>query len=198
MAFLRGMDGSFASLCHTRNIRPDGALYAALLYNSYCPVYKELGDEKPYWFVPLGHGMFGLMNPDPTDGIWREELGYDVPPRVGMADVDGDGVMEVGYAVQNDATFTCRDLWTGEVKWELRLPSVPNSPVIAADVDGDGKGEFLVGRYCIGTDAAGQGEIRWTSPVPLGWAIIADFDGDGRGEIACAGQGRIYILKGRE
>ena len=195
MAFLRGVDGEFTYIRHTRNIRSDGALYAAMLYNSYCPVYKTPSDEEPYWFVPLGYGTFGLMNPDPTDGVWREELGYDVPPKVGMVDVDGDGIMEVGYAVQNDSIFICRDLWTGEVKWEISLPSAPNSPVIAADVDGDGVGEFLVGRYCIGTDAAGQGEIRWESPVPLGWAVIADFDGDGMGEIACAGGGRIYILK---
>ena len=197
MAFLRGLDGEFTYIRHTRNIRAEGALYAALLYNSYCPVYRKPDDEEPYWFVPLGHGSFGLMNPDPTDGVWREEIGYDVPPRVGMVDVDGDGVIEVGYAVLNDPTFRCRNLWTGEIKWELQLPSPPNSPVMAADVDGDGKGEFLVGQYCIGTDAEGNGEIRWESPVPLGWAIIADFDGDGMGEIACAGQGRIYILKGQ-
>jgi len=195
MAFLRGLDGEFVYIRHTRNIRAEDALYAAMLYNSYCPVYREPDDEEPYWFVPLGYGIFGLMNPDPKDGVWREELGYDVPPRVGMVDVDGDGIMEVGYAALNDSIFRCRNLWTGEVKWEIQLPSPPNSPVMAADVDGDGKGEFLVGQYCIGTDAEGNGEIRWESPVPLGWAIIADFDGDGMGEIACPGQGEIYILK---
>ena len=112
-----------------------------------------------------------------------------------MVDVDGDGALEVGYAVQNSPVFTCRDLWTGDVEWEIDLGAAPNSPVMAADVDGDGKGEFLVGKYCIGTDAEGKGEVRWESPAPLGWAIIADFDGDGKGEIACAGRGKIYILK---
>ena len=62
-------------------------------------------------------------------------------------------------------------------------------------MDGDGKGEFLVGRWCIGTDAGGRGEVRWEAPVPLGWAVIADLDGDGRGEIACAGPGRVWVLK---
>jgi hypothetical protein len=37
--------------------------------------------------------------------------------------------------------------------------------------------------------------VKWESPVPLGWAIIADFDGDGIGEIACAGRGKVYVLK---
>ncbi len=197
MAMLNGVDGSFAFLRGTPNVRPPGeALYAAQLYNSSCPVYKDPSDDKPHWFVPLGHGTFGLMKPEPTDGIWREEVGYDVPDRVGMVDVDGDGTLEVGYALLHDTTFVCRDMWTGETKWELSLPKAPSGPVIAADVDGDGKGEFLVDRYCIGTDDAGRGELRWTSPVPLGWAVIADFDGDGKGEIACASNGRIYILKG--
>jgi hypothetical protein len=195
MAWVRGSDAGFARLYHTANIQAEGALFAAHLYNSFCPVYRSPADSEPHWFSPLGHDRFGLMNPDPVTGPWREELDYDVPPRVGLVDVDGDGVMEVGYAPLNDPVFRCRDLWTGTTKWELRLPEAPNAPVIAADVDGDGKGEFLMGRYCLGTDAAGQGQIRWESPVPLGWAVIADFDGDGLGEIACPAAGRICILK---
>ena len=196
MAMVRGADASFAFIKPTINIRSEGALYAAQLYNSFCPLYEDGKSDRPHWFAPLGHGIFGLMDPDPSTGAWREELGYDTPTKAGLVDVDGDGVIEVGYAALNSKTFTCRNLWTGEVKWELPLPNAPNGPVISADVDGDGKGEFLVGTYCIGTNAAGQGEIRWRAPVDLGWAIIADFDGDGQGEIACAGQGKIYLLKG--
>ena len=196
MAMVRGVDASFAFIKPTTNISSEGALYAAQLYNSFCPLYEDRETKKPHWFSPLGHGIFGLMNPDPTTGTWREELGYDTPPKAGLVDVDGDGVLEVGYAALNSTTFICRNLWTGEVKWELPLPSAPNGPVISADVDGDGKGEFLLGTYCIGTDAAGRGEIRWRAPVDLGWAIIADFDGDGQGEIACAAQGKIHLLKG--
>ncbi|MFH1567017.1 MAG: hypothetical protein ABIL09_03390, partial [Gemmatimonadota bacterium] len=195
MAFARGRDGSFARRHHTTNIRAAGALYAALLYNSFCPVYRDEADGEPHWFSPLGHGVIGLMHPDPATGIWREDAGYDTPPRAGLVDVDGDGRLEVGYALLNHRTFLCRDLWTGQVKWELDLPEPPDSPVLAADVDGDGKGEFLVGRWCVGTDDAGRGEVRWESPVPLGWAVIADLDGDGRGEIACAGPGRVWVLR---
>jgi len=197
MAVLKGEDGAFAFHRHTRNLGKEDALSAGDLYNSYVPVFKE-DDELPHWFVPLGgYGSFGLMGPDPREGVWMEDLGYDVPIRAGMVDVDGDGVMEVGYSARHDHTFRCRDLWTGEVKWELALPEAPDGPVIAADVDGDGKGEFLTGKYCIGTDVDGEGEIRWESPCRFGWAAIADFDGDGVGEIACVDGGKIKILKGR-
>ncbi|MBD3291660.1 MAG: hypothetical protein GF393_01945 [Armatimonadia bacterium] len=195
MAFLRGEDGSFARIHHTPNIRAEDSLYAALLYNSYCPVYESPEAEEPHWFVPLGHGKFGLMKPDPTEGVWREDVGYDVPDHAGLVDVDGDGYLEAGYALRNSPTFTCRDLWTGDVQWELELPFPVAGPVLCADADGDGKGEFLVGPLCIGTDDSGAGEIRWQAPLWLGWAVIADFDGDGRGEIATASGGRITVLK---
>ena len=195
MAFLNGEDGSFALQNHSTNIRSDGALYAALLYNSFVPIYKSPEDERPHWFSPLGHGVFGLMYPEPTDGPWRVEAGYDTPSRAGLVDVDGDGVIEVGYTLQNESTFVCRDLWTGEIKWTLSLPSAPNGPVITADVDGDGKGEFITGRYCVGTDGDGLGQLRWEMPIPLGWGIIADVDGDGKGEIISSHSGIIYVMK---
>ena len=93
--------------------------------------------------------------------------------------------------------FTCRDLETGDIEWQLSLPEAPESPVISADFDGDGRGEFLIGRYCLGVDAKGRGEIRWTSPEKIFYPVIADFDGDGLGEIAGFGKNGIYILKGR-
>ncbi len=198
MAYLRGSDGSFAYIHHTRNINPEGALYAGHLYNSFCPIYKTREDLKPYWTVPTGFGPFGLMKPDLREGIWREDLEYDGPRNVAMVDVDGDRTMEVGYVARNDATFVCRDLWTGKVEWKLELPHPPNSMTITADVDGDGKGEFLTGVFCIGTNNLGQGELRWQSPVSLHTAIIADFDGDGDGEIACAQPGKIVLLNAAE
>jgi hypothetical protein len=195
MAFLRG-DGDMAAIFGGSNVRPeDEAVSAISLYNGFTPVYRTETDESPHWLVHHGHGRFGLVGPDPRQGIWHEDEGYDTPERIGFVDVDDDGVLEVGYALRNSNLFRCRDLWTGDDKWNLELPSPPRGPVLTADVDGDGKGEFLVDRWCIGTDADGRGQIRWTSPVSLGWAVIADFDGDGRGEIACSSQGLIAVLK---
>jgi outer membrane protein assembly factor BamB len=198
MAWLRGRDGSFARIEHTRNLGAEDALYVGHLHHSFVPVFRHAADTKPHWFVPVGgYGPIGLMKPDPREGIWREETGADYPPKVGMIDVDGDGMMEVGYAVRGSTTFVCRDLWTGRVEWKLELPIALGDPVMTADVDGDGRGEFLAGRYCIGVNPAGEGTIRWTAPVSLDWAIIADFDGDGQGEIACPASGVVRILRAR-
>ena len=138
------------------------------------------------------------MKPDPREGIWREDLQYDNPLNIAMIDADGDGSMEVGYAARNDATFICRDLWTGNIEWELELPHPPGGMTITADVDGDGKGEFLTGSYCVGTDESGKGQLRWQSPVPLHNAILADVDGDGDGEIICLRPGKVVVLNAQE
>jgi hypothetical protein len=196
MAYLHGADGSFAFVRHTHNIRTEDAVYAGHLYNTFCPYYPSAGDRKPHWLVTAGYGPFGLMRPDPREGLWRVDLGYDVPPHIGLIDVDGDGKLEVGYAAINSKTFVCRDATTGAVEWELALPYAPNAPVITADVDGDDKGDFLIGAFCIGVDSSGKGMLRWQAPKPLGWAVVADFDGDGQGEIACPEAGGVAILRG--
>jgi hypothetical protein len=75
------------------------------------------------------------------------------------------------------------------------LPSPPNGPTFSADFDGDGKGEFLIAGFCIGTNDKGVGEMRWQAPYSMGWGAIADFDGDGEGEIACQAPGSVEILR---
>lgn len=194
MAYLRGDDGGFTYVCHTPNIRTEGATYAGHLSNTFCPLYASPDAPRPHWLVTGGFGPFGVMNPDPTDGLWRVDLDYDVPPRIAMIDVDGDGRLEVGYAAGNSDTFICRDAWTGDVEWTVQLPYAPNSPALTADVDGDRKGEFLIGAFCIGTDDQGQGELRWKSPVAAGWCAIADLNGDGMGELICPGSGVVRVL----
>jgi len=194
MAYLRGKNGSFAYVRHTPNIRTEEATYAGHLYNTFRPVFRTPDDNQPHWFVSGGFGAFGLMNPDVVSGAWRVDLAYDTPAAVGMIDVDADGSLEVGYAARDSRKFFCRDLWSGKVEWELDLPSPPNAPCLSADVDGDGRGEFLIGSFCIGTKERGKGRVLWQAPTPMGWAVIADFDGDGDGEIACSRRGGVVVL----
>ncbi|MGI9427304.1 MAG: FG-GAP repeat domain-containing protein [Bythopirellula sp.] len=194
MAFLQAIDGEFAMLRPTSNIRTEGAVFGGKLYNTYCPLWKQASDPKPHWFVTAGFGPFGLMHPDPSSGVWREDLDYDVPMNVALVDVDGDGALEAGYSARNDTKFVCRDVWTGNVEWTLELPAPAYGATITADFDGNGRGEFFCGRYCIGVNDEGAGEVRWQSPVHITWPVIADFDGDGDGEIAGGVAGRIVVL----
>ena len=205
MAWMQGSDGRFVRLHHTANLGQAGSLYAGRFHNSYIPVFPFVSNDSrmraktPYWLVPVGlYGAVGLMNPDPTDGVWREKLGYDMPRKIGMIDVDGDGRLEVGYAPHSQTLFTCRDMSTGEIEWQLELPEAPVSPVISADFDGDGRGEFLAGPYCVDVNSSGQGEIRWTLPEKLYFPVIADFDGDGHGEIAGFGEQGIRVYRGQD
>ncbi len=199
MAWLSGVDGSFDVVRHTRNIQVEGALAVGHLQNSFVPVFRAPQSAEPHWFVPMGsHGPVGVMSPSTSEALWVEEFGYDVPAKVGVVDIDGDGILEVGYAAQRSTRFRCRDFWSGEVEWELDLPQPVSGPVLAADVDGDGRGEFLIDRFCVASDGEGSGAVMWEAPVSLSWAIIADFDGDGRGEIACPGAGAVYILDQNE
>ena len=195
MAFLRGHDGAFAYVRHTSNIRTDGAVAAGRLYNTFCPLFSTSAAVRPHWFVTGGFGPFGLLEPDPTQAVWTEDLDYDVPPRIALVDVDGDGRLEAGYAALNDRRFVCRDAWTGAVEWTLELPFPPDAGAVCADFDGDGRGEFFVRRFCLGVDPRGHAEVEWESPVDLQGPLVADFDGDGRGELAGVCQGRPTVLR---
>jgi hypothetical protein len=195
MAYLNGKDGEIIYIHPTRNIRQNGALYAGHLYNTFCPIYRSANDDRPHWFVTAGFGPFGMMKPDPREGYWREDLDYDVPSNIALVDVDGDQSLEAGYAAMNDNTFVCRDVWSGKVEWTLRLPHAPNGVTLTADFDGDGKGEFLTGPFCVGLDAQGKGSLRWQLPRSIASPLIADFDGDGRGDIAGSAASKVFVFK---
>jgi outer membrane protein assembly factor BamB len=133
-----------------------------------------------------------------------------------VADVDGDGRMEVGgvttgqlynwpdfYAVDGpNKEFVCCDALTGEVKWSYPL-DVAASAVVSADVDGDGNPEFVFGtrdgRLIALRGGAEAPERRlWelTLPASLGMPVICDVDGDGEMEIlvSCA-DGNLYCVQ---
>jgi len=191
LAIHRGSDGKFI---HNVSLIPGGGYYS-----SFTRLYKQ-GQSKPHFLIPLGHNGVGLIAGDLRTEVWSHKPGYDTPQKVGMVDVDGDGRLEVGYEEKRDGWFVCRDLWTGGEEWRLKLEGAHFGSAITADIDGDGKGEFLIGGYCIGTDAKGQGTIRWRLDLSAknSWPAIADFDGDGLGDIVLPGSdGLVRVLKAR-
>lgn len=133
----------------------------------------------------------------------------------GVADVDGDGRMEIGsatfgqlynwpefYPVDGpDGQFICLDALTGETKWEFPLKS-GISPVITADVDGDGLPEFIFGT----TDGhlialRGGNTVRRVAfdvklPAAVGAPIICDLFNQGKMQILVGcGDGKLYCIQ---
>ena len=196
MALLRGGDGSFAFLHHGPNMSAEGALFAGRLYSTYVPLFRSVDDPThTHWLAKGGFGPFGVMHHDVTTGIWRTDLEYDTPLNIGLIDVDADGELECGYAALHSIRFICRNVWTGEIEWQVDLPYAPNAPCMSADVDNDARGEFLIGPFCLGTSDGREGEIEWTAPASLGWGIVADLDGDGYGEFAAPRSGGVVVFK---
>ena len=193
VAIQRGYDGAFIQPLLTMPTVPAGWRMA---YNSFIPIFKP-GESRPHFLVPFGHGGVGLLANNLQDEIWTHKPFYDTPAKIGIVDVDGDGRLEAGYEEARSGWFVCRDLWSGTEKWRLKLDGQGYGPAITADFDGDGKGEFLIGDYCIGTDEEGQGKIKWRTNLPNGgWPAIADLDGDGLGEIIVpGGDGKVRIFK---
>ncbi len=133
-----------------------------------------------------------------------------------VADIDADGKLAVGgmtageiYQLPNlhavdgpDQEFLCYDALTGNLKWSLPLGTT-STGVVAADLDGDGRPEFLFGTadgrlIALRGGADVQRRVLWelTLPAALGPPIICDMDGDGKMAIlvSCA-DGRLYCVK---
>jgi hypothetical protein len=194
VAIIDGRTGSFIQRPLSLPSVPAGWKVA---YSSFIPLFRP-GERKPHFLVPLGHGGVGLLGPDLQTELWFHKPYYDTPFKVGMVDVDGDGRIEVGYEERRDGWFVCRELWTGREEWRLKLPGAGYGACITADLDGDGRGEFLIGDCCIGTGAGGRGILRWRlSGIPAAaLPLLADLDGDQLGELILpCPDGLVRVLK---
>ena len=121
----------------------------------------------------------------------KSELAQRCP---GIADVDGDGKLELGV-IHDGKIFRCYDATNGNLKWELKGIR-QDTDVVTADVDGDGRPEFLAGFAAFKALDQTSGKTLWESDVPAAHApVIADLDADGLCEliVGCTdGKIRVY------
>ena len=168
------------------------------VWGAYCkPLVSDLngdGAEELLWNGSYHHGATSL------DGtvLWYHAGGAGM---AGLADVNADGRMELGFTGwEHGQGLRCLDGATGEPRWEWPLPGNPTVSVYSADIDGDGRDEFLftVGRtlYSVG-ERDGAPVLMWQVDLPAtpGDLALADVDADGKLEILFIGSDSVlYCL----
>ena len=132
-----------------------------------------------------------------SDGTlkWKYQTGgygtYDTP---NIADIDGNGDMEIAFVSLSDDVTVLED--NGIVKWTVSKGSGPftGTRSVIADVDGDGDMEVVAGAagkiWCLDAD----GNDIWNASYTVLTSIaIADVDGDGGLEIIFSASGKKIV-----
>jgi outer membrane protein assembly factor BamB len=156
--------------------------------------------------------------------IWHHGMTRDTAGTWGiLADVDGDGLSEFVHA-QSDGLVRCfgvgaprsrcatcptgtpvasdRNSDVDPCRWSIDLKR-PVSRMTAADLDGDGRQELVLGGsdgnlYAL-AERSGQVRILWKLPLGsrVGEPVLADLDGDNHAEILVTTEaGRLHCLRG--
>lgn len=197
---LSGKDGSFIHTPIIANSIWGDRSTQWTAYGTDLPVDLN-GDGKLEILECCAWGQWGAWTMD-RKLLWTFDPGRDEHSarHPGLADVDGDGQLETG-TLHNGGMFRCYNAATGEKKWELKLPN-SFSDTITADVDNDGRPEFLIGGNALSAIKAvspTEGKILWQLPLPTCMTpAVADVDGDGYGEIVVGcGDGKVRVYKSR-
>jgi hypothetical protein len=163
-------------------------------------IFDADGDGVVEVFLGGAYGTMGVLNACGR-WLWRVETGYEMNGRTpAVGDFDGDGVLEALVYWQRATRLECRDVLTGTVEWQQDQPDGPG-PMVAGDLDGDGRDEALapLGSELVcfdGSDEFPQ-HVRWRVAVGegLGMPLLTDYDGDGKVEIIVpSSDGWVYGL----
>jgi outer membrane protein assembly factor BamB len=139
-------------------------------------------------------------NPFLRPDEWSYKTGGNVISSPCVADVDGDGKLEV-LVGSFDHNVYCLNGATGAKIWSYATGDWVESSPCVADVDGDGKLEVLVGSYdynvyCL-NGATGAKKWNYTTDGTVGSSpCVADVDGDGKLEVLVGSYGGVVCLNG--
>ncbi|MFL5328267.1 MAG: PQQ-binding-like beta-propeller repeat protein [Gemmataceae bacterium] len=105
--------------------------------------------------------------------LWKfKSEGGPFDASVALADVDGDGALEVIAADSQTGTLFCLD-GAGKEMWKHKLPSSTDSPPAIADLDDDGHPEIVVGTMTVNRGPgrvialdARTLKVKWEAEVP--------------------------------
>jgi outer membrane protein assembly factor BamB len=195
---LNGRDGSFMKPPVIANEvwkQREGANGQWTAYGTHIPLDLN-GDGKIELLLAANWGQWGAWTLD-RKLLWtfnpeKAQLSQRHP---GIGDVDGDGKLELGV-LHDGGFFRCYDATNGRLKWEIAGVRQATD-VVTADVDGDGRPEFLVGLAAFKAVDEHHGRLLWEVEVPAAHApVVADVDGDGYCEIllGCL-DGRVRVFK---
>ena len=187
--------GTTGDLIHS--ISAASGLFAGV-WAAYCqPMVADFDDdgrEELLWCGPYHHGLTTLD----ARVLWYHAGGAGM---AGVGDVDGDGRLELGITGwEKGEGLRCLDAATGAEKWQWPLPGNARTPVYSADIDGNGRDEFLFAveqtLYAVG-DRDDAPHLTWQLDLPTrpGDLTLADVDGDGEIEILFIGEDSVlYCL----
>ncbi len=147
------------------------------------------------------------------DGVvlWRfKSEGGPFDASVALADLNGDGKIEVLAADSSTGTLFCLN-GAGHVNWKVKLPNSTDSPPSVADLDGDGTPEIVVGTMSL-ADKHGRVVVldsktraeKWNVKIPghvQSEPALVDLNGDMILDVIVTtwrGDKSVHALDGRD